>query len=72
MARSFSMSERYPSPAPGRLPEQRSKATGGGSSPLDPMGSNQPGYCAPQGQNPGDCPTKDCDKTPLAKRGAKK
>ena len=56
MAKSFQESERYPVPAYDRQPEQRSKATGGGKSPLDPMGCPQPGYSAPQAQTPGDSP----------------
>lgn len=72
MAKSSNHGDRYPSPAPGRLPEQRSKANGGGASPLDPMGTAVPGYCAAPAQNPGDCPSGDCDRTPLGKSKAKK
>lgn len=67
MAKSFDMTDRYPSPAPGVSPSQRSKATGGGASPLNPMGAPVPGYCAEPQQNPGDCPKGDCDRTPLGK-----
>ena len=65
MAKSFDMNDRYPSPAPGRVADSRSKATGGGASPLNPMGASVPGYCADPAQNPGDCPTTDCDRTTL-------
>jgi hypothetical protein len=43
MAKTFDMKDRCVSPAWGREPEQRSKATGGGPSPLDPMGAAIPG-----------------------------
>lgn len=52
MAKSFDMTERYPSPANGRQAEQRSKATGGGKSPMDPMGGKCPGWSAAPCQNP--------------------
>ena len=71
MAKSFDMTERYPSPAYGRTPEQRSKATGGGASPLDPMGAEVPGYCAAPAQSPSDCPSKDCDYAPLTRKAEK-
>lgn len=56
MAKSFNQTDRYPAPAYDKQPEQRSKATGGGASPLDPMCAPQPGYSAPQCQTPGDSP----------------
>lgn len=72
MAKSFDMADRYPSPAAGRQPAQRSKATGGGKAPLDPMGDPIPGWCAKPGQNPGDCPTSDCDFTPRSRSEGRK
>jgi hypothetical protein len=71
MAKTFDMKDRCVSPAWGREPEQRSKATGGGPSPLDPMGAAIPGYCAPAAQSPGDCPERDCDYAPLSRKGEK-
>lgn len=71
MAKSFDMSDRYPSPAPGRVADSKCKMDGGlsspGPSPLNPMGARVPGYCADPAQNPGNCPTgdQDCDYTPL-------
>ena len=59
--KSPNMADRYPEPS-GHLPEQRSKATGGGKSPLDPMGAKIPGWSAEVSQTPGDSPSaKDID-----------
>ena len=76
MARAFLISDRYPSPAPGRCADTRSDGTafhGDTSlrsadrpSPLNPMGARAPGYCADPAQNPGDCPTENCDYAPLS------
>ena len=71
MAKNFDQTERYPSAAYGRTPEQRSKALGGGASPLDPMGAKVPGYCADAAQSASDCPARDCDYTPTMRKAEK-
>ncbi len=64
--KNLSITDRYPEPA-GRCPEQRSKATGGGKSPLDPMGANVPGYSADPCQTPGNSLVEGCDYAPLSR-----
>ncbi len=66
MAKSFDMDQRYPDPS-GHLPEQRSKATGGGKSPLDPMGCKMPGLSAPGSLTPSNSPC-GCDYGPNSEK----
>jgi hypothetical protein len=69
MAKSFDVADRYPEPS-GHLPEQRSKATGGGKSPMDPMGQKVPAWSAEGSQTPGNSPSA-VDVIPCGKKTSK-
>ena len=64
--KNLSITDRYPEPA-AHEPAQRSKATGGGKSPLDPMRAKVVGYSAEPCQTPGNSMLKE-DAEPCGKK----